>query len=147
MDLEYYVNLDLEQVVAPINVKKYNQLLLDVNFPSDEREFLVNGFRFGFDIGYKGPVIRQSKSENIPFTIGNEAEMWNKIMKEVKLGRYAGPFADVPYENYIQSSIGLVPKDRGKKTRLIFHLLYDFGPEGEESLNFHSPEELCSVKY
>ena len=37
-------------------------------------------------------------------------------MKEVKEGRYAGPFKDNPYKYYIQSPIGLVPKDNGKNT-------------------------------
>ena len=67
-------------------------------------------------------------------------------MKEVKLGRYAGPFAQVPYEHFIQSPIGLVPKDGGKKTRLIFHLSYEFGP-GEDFLNACTPDEICTMKY
>ena len=47
-------------------------------------------------------------------------------MKEVKVGRYCRPFEQIPYANYIQSPIGLVPK-AGGKMRLIFHLSYDFG--------------------
>ena len=31
-------------------------------------------------------------------------------MKEVKVKRLAGPYEEVPFENYIQSPIGLVPK-------------------------------------
>ena len=69
-------------------------------------------------------------------------------MKEVKLGRYTGPFDSPPFEHYIQSPIGLVPKDGGKKTRLIFHLSYDFGPsEDRKSFNYHTLDHLCSVKY
>ena len=68
-------------------------------------------------------------------------------MKEVKLGRYAGPFATPPTEHFVQSPIGLVPK-AGNKTRLIFHLSYDFGVEDKDkSINYHTPEQLCSVKY
>ena len=127
-------------------MEEYEKLLLEHNYPKEQRQFLLNGCTKGFDIGYQGPKIRASKSDNIPFTIGNEAELWNKVMKEVKLGRYAGPFKDIPFDNFIQSPIGLVPKDGGKKTQLIFHLSYDFGIE-EESLNYFTPEELCSVKY
>ena len=145
-ELEYFVNLDINNIVTPINVEEYEKLLLEHNYPKEQRQFLLNGFTKGFDIGYQGPKIRSSKSENIPFTIGNEAELWNKVMKEVKLGRYAGPFKDIPFNNFIQSPIGLVPKEGGKKTRLIFHLSYDFGIE-EESLNYFTPEELRSVKY
>ena len=55
-------------------------------------------------------------------------------MKEIKERRYAGPFMkeNFPFVNYIQSPIGLVPK-AGNKTRLIFHLSYDFGEEDDLS--------------
>ena len=66
-------------------------------------------------------------------------------MNEVELGRFAGPYEDIPFENYIQSPIGLVPK-AGNKTRLIFHLSYTF-KNRNKSVNFWTPQELCSVKY
>ena len=65
-------------------------------------------------------------------------------MKEVSLGRYAGPFVSIPYKTFMQSPIGLVPKV-GNKTRLIFHLSFDFNGKG--SLNSHTPKEWCTVKY
>ena len=83
---------------------------------------------------------------NIPFTIGDDKELWEKIMKEVKLGRYAGPFKNIPFTNHVQSPIGLVPKDGGKQTRLIFHLSYKFA-NGNQSINFWTPAEKCSVHY
>ena len=67
-------------------------------------------------------------------------------MKEVKLKRYAGPFHKVPFKNFVQSPIGLVPK-AGNKTRLIFHLSYDFGKSGMKSINHYTLKEKCSVKY
>ena len=70
-------------------------------------------------------------------------------MKAVQLGRVARPFSEPPFENYIQSPIGLVPKLGNKgKTCLIFHLLYNFGTKySEQSLNKWTPRELCSVRY
>ena len=65
-------------------------------------------------------------------------------MKEVKLNRYAGPFAEPPFEFFIQSLIGLVPKDNGTNTRLIFHLSY---PRLGKSVNSETPPEICKVKY
>ena len=64
-------------------------------------------------------------------------------MKEVKLGRYAGLFKEPPFDNFIQSPVGLVPKSNGD-TRLIFHLSF---PKSSDSVNSQTPEELCSVKY
>ena len=66
-------------------------------------------------------------------------------MKEVKLKRSVGPFKDPPFKDFIQSPIGLVPKDGGKETHLIFHLSYP--KEGNISINSMIPEKLCSVKY
>ena len=67
-------------------------------------------------------------------------------MKEVKLKRYAGPFSEIPFDSYIQSPIGLVPKDNGKDTRLIFHLSYPQNAK-KKSVNANTPKELCSVGY
>ena len=112
--------------------------------------YLVNGFTNGFDLGYRGPEDRRDLSENIPLRIGTATHLWNKIMAEVKESRYVGLYklSDLPFENFIQSSAGLVPKDNEKKTRLIFHLSFDFGPEhSQKSFNYHTPDDLCSVKY
>ena len=67
-------------------------------------------------------------------------------MKEVKAERYAGPFEQIPFEHYIQSQIGLVPKDGGKDTRLIFHLSYPRGANST-SVNANTPRDLYKVKY
>ena len=66
-------------------------------------------------------------------------------MKEVKGGQYAGPFEKPPFKHFIQSPIGLVPKDQGKKTQLIFHLSYP--REGGTFVNANIPKELCKVVY
>ena len=84
------------------------------------------------------------KSPNLKLRIGSLTEIWNKVMTEVKAKRYTGPFEEVPYKHFIQSPIGLVPKDKGKKTRLIFHLSY---PKTGESVNSGIPEDICSVEY
>ena len=111
-----------------------------------ETEFLILGFSQGFIIGYKG-LQRRSESSDIPFIVGSELEMWQKIMKEVNAKHVTGPFDQIPLEDYIQSPIGLVSKV-GDKTRLIFHLSYDFSEADKEaSLNSCTPRELCTVKY
>ena len=120
----HFENFDLENIVTPVKVSELQQLLEETNYDKDKTAFLVDGFTSGFDLGYRGKNIVKIKSPNLKFTIGDEIELWNKVMKEVELKRYAGPFEDIPFTNYIQSPIGLVPKDGGLKTRLIFHLSY-----------------------
>ena len=106
-----------------LNVAKFEELLKCSQYNPDETKFIIDGFTNGFDIYYDGPTECQSYAQNIPITVWSTQELWDKIMKEVKLGRYTESFDKVPYDNFIQSTIGLVPK-AGNKIRLIFHLSY-----------------------
>ena len=140
-----YENFNLEDIVTPINVRKFKQLLIETNYPESKTRVIVEGFTNGFPIGYQG--VREGIQRNAPnlkLRVGGEIDLWNKVMKEVKLKRYAGPFKKVPFVNYIQSPIGLVTKDGGKDTRLIFHLSY---PRNGQSVNSEPPKDICSVKY
>ena len=144
---DYFENLNLTDVITPVTVDRLIQLLKESKYDANEIEFLEKGFKEGFNIEYYGPKIRQSTAENIPFKegVGDKVDMWNKIMKEVRHKRVAGPF-DIPFDNYIQSPIGLVPK-AGNQTCLIFHLSYDCQRDGQKSLNFRTPKDKCSVHY
>ena len=140
------VNHDLENIITPIKVDVLERLLHESKYIEEETKFLVDGFRNGFDFCYRGPLKRKNTSHNLSFHVGNRTILWEKLIKEVKLGHVAGPFDAIPFDNYIQSPIGLVPKDKGLHTRLIFHLSYDF-EDGSKSVNFHTPAELCTVTY
>ena len=125
-------------------------MLKEAQYDERETKFLVDGFRTGFPLNYQGNTKVKMKSPNLKITIGTEIDLWNKVMKEVKLKRYAGPFKKVPFEYFIQSPIGLVPKDGGKDTRLIFHLSYPRRKGGETaqlSVNANIPIEMCTVSY
>ena len=106
-----------------MNVKTYAKLLEEVNYDPVETEFLIDGFTNGFDIGYRGEETRQSTSRNILFSVGNKYILWEKIMKKVKEKQYAGPFEKIPFKNYIQSPVGLVPKKRWKNQTNISSVL------------------------
>ena len=148
--MDHFENLILDDIVTPINVLVLKHYLELSDYKAEKSRILIQGFTEGFEIGYRGPEIRQDTADNIPLKdIGTPVTLWNKVMKEVKLGRFAGPFKEIPYNNYIQSPIGLVPKVGGK-THLIFHLSYNFDKNGDSSkcsLNHHTPKDLCSVKY
>ena len=138
-----YVNHNLGEIVTPINKDELSYWLQTSGYDKNEAKFLVEGFTNRFDINYNGPVNRKDESKNIPFHTGNKEILWEKIMSEVKERRYSGPFEKPPFENYIQSLLGLVPKANGKM-QLIFHLSYNIEMK---SVNFHIPHELCTVKY
>ena len=151
--LESCFNLDLDSIITPLDVTAFEDMLIEANYDAEEMRFLLDGFTNGFDIGYQGPSVCQSYSENIPLSVGTNQDLWDKIMKEVRAGRVAGPFDSIPFENFIQSPVGLVPK-AGGKTRMIFHLSHNFNKvkgvellECEKSLNSCTPKYLCTVKY
>ena len=139
IDLVEFENLDLKNIVTPVKVKEFEELLKQANYNEDKTEFLIQGFTRGFSLEYMGPKRVAKKSANLKLSVGSPTELWNKIMTEVKAKRYAGPFRKIPYKYYIQSPVGLVPKDKGKKTRLIFHLSY---PKTGDSVNSGIPDEL-----
>ena len=144
---DLYLNDDIYGVITPINVPVYEDLLRRTHYDSIKTDKLIHGFTNGFSLEYKGPMWRREMSNNFPITVGSETEMWDKLLKEVSHGRYAGPFSQIPCFRFVQSPIGLVPK-AGNKTRLIFHLSYDFGDsESQKSVNHFTPEEVCTVKY
>ena len=145
MGVDTYFNHDLDTITTPIKVDVFEELLKQTGYDTNKTKNLVSGFRTGFDLGYRGPKIRWNRSRNLPLTVGNKFDLWEKVMKEVKMGRYAGPYTAPPFDNFIQSPIGLVPK-AGNRTRLIFHLSYNFS-ENDRSVNECTPDEFCSVKY
>ena len=139
-----YQNLNLEDIVTPVNVQEYKSLLQQSGYNKEKTRYLVNGFTKGFSLEYQGPKKVTKTANNLPLRVGSKTELWNKVMVEVKAGRYAGPFDKVPFRFFIQLPIGLVPKNKGAKTRLIFHLSH---PKKGDSVNSGIPMEKCSVKY
>ena len=131
--------------MTPINVDAYEALLNETGYDPQKVDFLVKGFRNGFSRGYTGNERVTIQSPNLKFAVGDEITLWNKVMKEIKLKYFAGPFEKIPFKFYIQSPIGLVPKDNGNDTRLIFHLSYP--RNGTTSVNYNTDPALISVKY
>ena len=86
--IEDFSDVNLTNIVTPINVECYSELLHRTGYCKEKSKFLVQGFQKGFDIGYRGPTEWKHTSNNIPFStgVGNKFDMWSKIMKEVKLG-------------------------------------------------------------
>ena len=54
----------------PINPQVLEWMLTESNYDPLKTKFLVDGFTKGFDMGYRGPVVRQDESKNLPFNTG-----------------------------------------------------------------------------
>ena len=143
----YFENYNLENIITPVNVTELQRLLEDSKYDESKSKKLIDGFKNGFSLGYEGPQDIKLTLPNLKFWgVGNATILWNKVMKEVKLKRYAGPFDSIPFDSFIQSPIGLVPKDNGKDVRLIFHLSYPRGVNSN-SVNANTNKADCTVSY
>ncbi|KAM4794908.1 uncharacterized protein WCC33_000060 [Rhinophrynus dorsalis] len=82
-------------------------------------------------------------SGNLKSVLGNEHLVFDKLMREVDLGRMSGPFLSPPFQDFRVSPLGLVPKRVEGQFRLIHHLSY---PKGE-SVNDGIDKEESRVQY
>ena len=69
-----------------------------VEYPTKEWEFVISGFGGRFSLEYKSDHKVQIKSPNLEIGVRTGIDLWNKVMKEVKLKRYTGPYKDIPEE-------------------------------------------------
>ena len=85
-----FSNYNITEIVTPVKVDKLQQLLQDSKYNKIETEFIINGFRYGFPIGYQGQKIDiQRRSPNLKFEVGDESVLCEKVMKEVEKGRFS----------------------------------------------------------
>ena len=143
--IPFYTNYNLHTIYTPVKPDVLEELLRRTNYCEIETIFITQGFRHSFDFHYEGPTKHKDRSENLPLSSGTKYDLWDKIMKEVKEHRFAGPYHKIPFKYYMQSPVGLVLKTGGQ-TRLIFHLSYDFKEEND-SFNGCTPDEFCLVQY
>lgn len=132
--------LDNNSVVTPIKVDKFEHWLQGYN--TNEKDFLIKGFKFGFSITYVGQrKVRYSK--NLKSANDNPSILKEKIVKDIKAGRVAGPFDISPFPNLQISPLGLVPKKKVGEYRVIHHLSYPY------HLSIHDgiPQDKCTVQY
>ena len=72
--------------------------------------FFEMGFQRGLGLGTWGRERESRESHNLKSVTHLQDKAMEKLNKEIKLGRIAGPFSSKPLPNLIVSPIGLVPK-------------------------------------
>ena len=104
-------------------------------------DYLVNGFKYGFDIGYCGSI-SPGMHGNLKSARYHPREVTAAINKEVERGHTVGPFSVPPFSNFHTSPLGAVPKKDGS-----YRLILDLSsPEGS-SVNDGISHENFSVTY
>jgi len=106
------------------------------------RQYLIDGFSFGFSIDHVG-LRSNFSSTNLLSAITNPKTVDKKSNKEIQLGRIVGPFDNEPFPVFHISPLGLIPKKVDGEFCLIHHLSF---PEGR-SINSHILKIASSVHY
>ena len=96
------------------------------------KQFLVDGFRFGFHIHFVGKRL-SSESPNLKSALDQPVVPHAKLHKECDAGRIVGPFTAPPFPNFHCSPLGIVPKKDPSEYRLTHHLSY---PKGSSANDF-----------
>ena len=123
-----------------INVN-YFELLLRSHSDRILVNYILDGLRAGFDIGYLGSSVA-SQPKNLRSAFQHRHLLATAVDKEVQRGHTAGPFSHPPFPITHCSPIGAVEKDDGT-CRLVMDLSR---PEGK-SINEFIPKEPFSVRY
>ena len=91
----------------------------------ENREYIVQGFTVGFDLGHLGETFVQA-TRNAKIAEENEPIVQQLVDKEVKLGRFQGPFECMPFENTHISPLSMREKSTLGEYRLLHNLLYPY---------------------
>ena len=130
----------VQKVVTPVRCDQLEKMLH--GYPGDKLSFLLNGFKYGFQIPFSG-TISGNICKNLKSARDNIEVVKQKIQVEIDAGRVAGPFAEKPFPDMQISPLGLVPKKELGQWRIIHHLSF---PKGF-SINDGIPVENSTVQY
>jgi hypothetical protein len=128
---------------TPVNRVKLIQLLHETKYDAQEIKFLDEGFHFGFRTGFQGEE-QELMSSNSMSTREHPDAVSKKILREIELGRIAGPFKYKPFTNFKVSPLALREKQQQGEYRLLHNLSY---PYDEKSVNYNIPREASTIQY
>jgi len=126
---------------TPVKVNQLAHFLEGYN--SNLKNNLIQGFTSGFKINSSLDKNVVKFPQNHKSATGNPQVVTKKIHREIQKGRIKGPFKEPPFNNFICSPLGLVPKKESGSFRLIHDLSF---PKGD-SVNSWTPPEFTAVSY
>ena len=106
------------------------------------KQYLLDGIRFGFDIHSSVPHRPASVYTNHRSALDSEFLVTTKLQNESSLNRISGPYGTLP-KDLLLSPLSCVPKRDSEDIRLIHDLSF---PKGE-SVNDFIPTEASFVVY
>lgn len=132
----------MANLTLPTPIKFFKILPFLQGYNSDLVEILQQGFSQGFRLHFEGTQASRQHN-NLKSALQFPDIVSTKINKEIEAGRIAGPFTSVPFDTFIVSPLGIVPKKTLGEFRLIHHLSFPSG----SSINDEISSEFSSVSY
>ena len=126
---------------TPIRANVLFSMLHD--YDQDLRDYLIFGFKFGFDIGYRGEPNSNLNVKNLTSSLEYSKAVDENLKKEVLAGRMEGPLCELPFSKFQLNPIGLIPKKTAGEFRMITNLS---SPKGS-SINDGISDEFAEVSY
>ena len=128
------------RIITPVNVDVLASLVASC---TDHvlRDYVLHGFRFGFDTGFRG-LATASRPKNLRSALAIPDAVTTAINLEISRGHTAGPFREPPFPLLHCSPLGAAPKKDGT-ARLILDLS---SPRGT-SVNDGIDKTGFSVRY
>ena len=115
-----------------VNLSRFQQLLK--GYPDKHLvDFILLGFKNGFNLGFRG-ILNETPRMNNKSARDNPALVTAAIAKEVSRGHTAGPFPHPPFTHCHVSPIGSAPKPDGS-CRLILDLSQPSGDSVNDNIN------------
>ena len=118
-----------------VNILRFKELL-NTHPDRHKVDSVINGLKFGFDIGFRG-VFTVTAPKNNSSAMKNSGAVSEAVYKEIQRGHTAGPFSKPPFTHNHISPIGAVSKPDGS-ARLIMDLSQ---PHGKSINEFISKDE------
>lgn len=130
----------ISSLPTPVKANKLNDHLL--GYDDNLRKYLIKGFTSGFSLGCT-TTPPASLSKNHSSAINHPQIIQAHIQNSLKLDRISGPFPNPPFDPFVSSPLGVIPKSEPGKFRIIHDLSY---PKSN-SVNTHIPKENSEVHY
>ena len=126
--------------ISPLNYYFWNLLLS--NYDYQDKQWLLRGLRFGFDIGTSDGVLK-SATRNCLSASTQPHIITNYLQEETDFGTMLGPLDVPPYSDLHINRFGVIPKS----TPGTFRLITDLSFPRNCSVNDLIPDSQAEVSY
>jgi len=138
------VNSPPSRIKSPFNISAWTHELQRIHNDITSTNDLLNDITHGVRIGYTG-TRSTLISTNHYSAFSNSAAIAHELEREINLNRKIGPFLQPPFENFVGSPMGAIPKKRSMPVK--WRIINDLSWPAGQSINNHIDKDSFSCSY